>query len=1013
MTGTQAGVILSHIRGLARPADLPDRELLERFTARREGPAFEALVRRYGPMVLGVCRRVLGNLHDAEDAFQATFLVLARDADSIYKRAALGSWLYGVAYRVSAKARGQAARRRRHEGRLSAALPADPLAELTGRELITLLDEELHGLPERCRVPLVLCYFQGLTCDEAARRAGWPLRTFKRRLGQARERLRGRLARRGLALPAALSAAGLAQVAAAAVPANLAGAAVRAALRAAGAVRPGGAGAAVGVEMSGALAGLRFKLGAAALVVACLVTWGAVALAQQAAPPPAAGRQVEIRKQGAPTVPAPQKNPRAAAAKESGVSVSGRVLGADGKPLAGAPVALVGRRTPSKQHPNHDYEVLAHGKTDAEGRFRLGRKDISPDRFYHFRALAGAKGHGLGWRDLGRGAETSGVELRLKEERVLRGRLVDLQGLPAGKVNGRLVYAAGKELLAELTNPQQRAWQQMMRAQLELRRATGADVVPSRQPGGFEFDLPRPPEGFPVWPRPFTTDAQGRFEVRGLAPGQEAHLLIEDDRFARQEVLADTGDKKAPPEATLSLAPAQRIEGRVLYGDTGKPAAGVHVNVSAFRTSVSKDMATQTDAEGKFVLNSYPGSSFLLHAWAPAGEPYLGVEKQLTWPKGAVRQTVEFALPRGVEVKGKVTETPTGKPREQIRVYYVAHRDNETAKAQRLLLGSYRPARSGADGSYRLVVPPGPGTLLVDSDDPNLISRSTSVDEILTGKPGGETRFHPGVIAVNPKLADSPRTLDITVRRGVTLRGTVLGPDGKPVRQGVLICPGELVRPVESQLRFITAAGNPPRGLILTDGRFELPGCDPDRVYRVFALDTTGGSGGGRVWIADGPRPAIRPLVKPRMAPAGFRSLEGYLQGTAGAVAEISAAKALGGELTIRLQPCGSARIRLRDAAGKPLRVVAWVELEVTPDRGKVPGERAPLTPWVVPVGRKTPMTPDAEGRLTVRGLIPGATYRLRTHDFRAQSVVPLGEPFTVESGKTRQLPDTLAPQSP
>src|SRR5262245_10921734 len=98
MTGTQASVILRHIRGLAGPGDLPDRELLERFTAGREGPAFETLVRRYGPMVLGVCRRVLGNLHDAEDAFQATFLVLARKAGSICKREALGSWLYGVAY---------------------------------------------------------------------------------------------------------------------------------------------------------------------------------------------------------------------------------------------------------------------------------------------------------------------------------------------------------------------------------------------------------------------------------------------------------------------------------------------------------------------------------------------------------------------------------------------------------------------------------------------------------------------------------------------------------------------------------------------------------------------------------------------------------------------------------------------------------------------------------------------------------------------------------------------------
>jgi RNA polymerase sigma factor (sigma-70 family) len=1003
MTGTQAGVILRHIRGLAGPADLPDRELLERFTAGREGPAFEAMVRRHGPMVLGVCRRVLGNLHDAEDAFQATFLVLARDANSICKRESLGSWLYGVAYRVAAKARGQAAQRRRHEGQVSAVPPTDPLAELTGRELITVLDEELHGLSERYRVPLVLCYFQGLTCDEAARSAGWPLRTFKRRLDQARERLRRRLARRGLALPAALSAAGLAQVAEAAITANLAGATIRAALRSAAEPLPAGAAASLTVGTSGALAGLRFKPAAAALVLACLVTCGAVALAQQATPPPA-GRPAEVRKQAALPLSAPQQKPRDGEVKGTGISVSGRVLGSDGKPLAGAEVALIGHWLPSPEHPNHDYGLLAQVKTDAEGRFRLARKDLSADRFYHFYALAGAKGHGLDWRKFPRGVEAPDIELRLEPERVIRGRLRDLQGLPAKGVKGRLVYVSWQEPKLVGRDPLQlRMQKQRMQAEMELRRAQGRGVVPFRRSDGFEFELPKAPEGLAFWPRSFTTDAQGRFEVRGLAAGQDAHLLFEDERFALQELLVETDPKGPPAEVPLTLAPPQRIEGRVVYADSGKPAAGAHLNLFAVRDFVGKDVSVRTDAQGRFAINPYVGTSYVIRAWAPSGEPYVGTVKRFEWPKGAARHTVEIVLPRGVELRGKVSEAASGKPLGWVRVVHVPRQDNETAQTQELLVGPEWPARTAADGSYRLVVPAGPGHVLVDGDDLDFIRQRVSRDEIQTGKPGGRPAFHNAVLALNPELKEGAKALDIPLRRGVTLRGTVLDPDGKRVSNGTILCPGELAPPDTTGGAFFFSGGATlPRGMSFTHGRFELRGCDPARTYRVFVLDVVGGS------IEYSPLEGAGRL---RMS----KALSGNFLAKAAAVVEVSAAKAKGGELTVRLQPPGSAQLKLRDAAGKPSRIVPFVELEVTPDRGPVQGERAAVTEGGGPVvvGFKTAMTPDAEGRLTIRGLVPGATYRLLAYDFRAQTVVPLGEAFTVESGKTRKLPDVVAPQLP
>jgi RNA polymerase sigma factor (sigma-70 family) len=191
--------------------ELSDEELVDCFAAGRDERAFEALVRRHGPMVLRVCRRVLGDVHDAEDAFQATFLVLARRAHALRQRASVGGWLYGVAYRVALRARSDAARRRALEPRAAAPAAADPLTELTVREAQAAFDEELVRLPERLRAPLVLCCLEGLTRDEAARQLGCPPSTLKGRLEQARGLLRSRLVRRGLTLSAGLLASLLAE----------------------------------------------------------------------------------------------------------------------------------------------------------------------------------------------------------------------------------------------------------------------------------------------------------------------------------------------------------------------------------------------------------------------------------------------------------------------------------------------------------------------------------------------------------------------------------------------------------------------------------------------------------------------------------------------------------------------------------------------------------------------------------------------------------------------------------
>jgi RNA polymerase sigma factor (sigma-70 family) len=213
------------VRALLAPRDTTrdDAELLRGFARGGDADAFAALVRRHGPMVLGACRRLLPNLADAEDAFQATFIVLARKAGSLRRPERLAGWLYQVALRVARKARRRAAQLAVRERPLTE-MPTDaPVPELVWRELRPLLDEELGRLPERLRLPVVLCFLEGLTKREAARRLSWPEGTVSSRLQAAREKLRERLTRRGLALSAGVMHLALFQNAApAAVPTALA-----------------------------------------------------------------------------------------------------------------------------------------------------------------------------------------------------------------------------------------------------------------------------------------------------------------------------------------------------------------------------------------------------------------------------------------------------------------------------------------------------------------------------------------------------------------------------------------------------------------------------------------------------------------------------------------------------------------------------------------------------------------------------------------------------------------------
>jgi len=391
MADLRAGSVLQHLRRVfahASDVEVSDAELLERFVKAADKAAFELLVWRHERMVLGVCRRVLRNYHDAEDAFQATFLVLARKAASIRNQQSVAGWLHCVASRVAHHARSKASRRERpggHDADLaSVPSPGEPGGELRARDLGPVLDEEVNRLPEKYRLPVVLCYLEGKTYEEAARQLGCPKGTLSGRLARARGMLRARLARRGVDLGAGLLAAALCEyAAAAAVPAALVTTTVKAALLVASgraatvAASPEIAALAEGVVRSMLVHKLKFVSVFLAAFLACAGSGtylavlhacmpGQPALPDKRAPEPAAtkGKRAEGERVAVIAADeAPRPRPvEARDAKPGPGYLTGRVMGPDGKPIAGARVWCRA----------HGAKPIAETRTDSDGCYRIG-----------------------------------------------------------------------------------------------------------------------------------------------------------------------------------------------------------------------------------------------------------------------------------------------------------------------------------------------------------------------------------------------------------------------------------------------------------------------------------------------------------------------------------------------------------------------------------------------------------------------------------------------------------------
>jgi len=328
---------IQQVFGPGTASGLSEWQLLDRYASRGDEAAFEALVTRHGPMVLGVCRRLLRDPADIEDAFQATFLVLVRKAGTLGERDLLARWLYGVAHRVALRARSDAARRGARERTGIPVEPAAAAGDPDGWELAATLLEEVRRLPEKYRSPVVLCDLEGRTHEQAASELRWPVGTVKGRLARARDRLRDRLIRRGLAPSAGLLVHALTRDASAAVPAALMANTARSARAfltlgvAAGAIPAHVTTLASGILRAMAMTKL-FTLTAAALLGVGLLTTGGAILARQGVGPKADGPRPAPAAEAEPAEP----SPAAAEAREAGPSRSAPRPRPSGPAAAGA-----------------------------------------------------------------------------------------------------------------------------------------------------------------------------------------------------------------------------------------------------------------------------------------------------------------------------------------------------------------------------------------------------------------------------------------------------------------------------------------------------------------------------------------------------------------------------------------------------------------------------------------------------------------------------------------------------
>ena len=286
----------------------------------------------------------------------------------------------------------------------------------------------------------------------------------------------------------------------------------------------------------------------------------------------------------------------------------------------------------------------------------------------------------------------------------------------------------------------------------------------------------------PGWPKPAITDSEGRFTIHGIGRDLSVSLAIHHPRYALQQIEIETDKTSESKEVSLALQPAQIITGRVTYADTGKPASHATLTVMANKDGRSTPTSFQTDGEGRFRASPSPGDQFVVRANPPEGQPYLVVSQRFDWPKGAVEHSLDLALSRGVLIRGKVVEKGSGIPVAGASVTF-----HSPSKSSSTRMNSNPRAKTADDGSFQLAVQPGHGHLAINAPGDDFVLQPIGEDLLVEGKPGGRRRYSSAFVACDPKLGQHELQVDVELRRGITVSGRVIGPDGHPVQDTWMI----------------------------------------------------------------------------------------------------------------------------------------------------------------------------------------------------------------------------------
>ena len=920
---------------------LADGQLLDRYASgdvEIAEAAFAALVERHGSMVLGVCSRLLADAHLAEDAFQATFLVLARRAASVRNRDSVGGWLHRVARRIAMRLRRKVGHRMTREKPAAGEVAVEHPDRVERDELRRVIDHEIDRLGEAQRLPVILCCLQGVSHEEASQRLHWPLGTLKSRLARGKRRLQERLVRRGFAPAAALAVgSGLfATETSAAVPPALVETTARAAAAiGAGGVTTGVVPAALSElvrEELGSMLATKIKLATGAVILAAgasavligVVLGGGPGRTPEAGPLVAAVSQRSDQPKIAADAPAPV----------APLSAQGTVVDSNGQPIAGARVILrewsVYRMSEMPQEQSQKIikgqginDTLAETRTDQAGRFRF--HDVAARPFpkmaevgqsvFPWDIVALAPGHGLAWAPLTQRNQRDPVTLKLGPEGTLRCRIIEPGGKPV----------AGAKV-----------------------QVFGIDPLGRPDASGLHTEN-RLNLSWSAFPLGAITAADGHFTVSGLPRDQVISLVVTERAHERLYVFAATSDEPQPDLVSQSVLHGKSTETRmpvhtgeftltanvadhVLLGQVvrqadGKPAAKAVVLHGGF--------AINADENGRFRIDGLVSGTLELNVGpAISDSAAAAIAAQVEIPENPREIQHTFTLPPGLVLSGRVIDAATGAGVEKALVDF-----NPKYNADETPTGFGFSDETDASGRFRMVVPPGRGTVVLRTFPVTF----PQPERKYTGEPE-EPRF---AREVEGHGGETIEIADFKLTRGRQVVLRIVDAGGRPLA-------GSRIDIHDPNRGFNTAPGRAD-----AQGRYLVVGLAPDQSTIVDIIDA---------------------------------------QGTLGATVEIPGAGSAGakdGEMEVRLGPLLSLSGRVLDEDGKPIKgAVIHVYRDVN-----YPGQNS--RSFGTPVATLNLVTDD--GTYKFDQLIAGATYNTQVevggypNAMSNQVTVKAGQPVRID----------------